>query len=305
MGTLVGHIVPGLALTLLGLWHSINTIRAYFLKGPPNFAVRFWHPWNSPPLKFKHVELIFILCFSVFAIIMQILDSPFLRFTFKLNNFEHATMFIHLAIFSGFTLCAELMQSLHILSGFAGVLVASVFGQELFLLHFHSADHVGIEGHYHGLLQLIVFISLIAALAATCFPTSLPAALVLSNSVVFQGCWFMNMGLMLYLPQFVPAGCSVRYTEDSRDDMLGAVVCGSQEADFRARALANLQFSWILAGILIFIGCISLKLAAKYRPRDVPVDYEQLQSKGPEVLIPMNSFKQADPWIVSVFWRIS
>lgn len=209
-------------------------------------------------------------------------------------------MFLHLAIFSGFTLFAELMQSFHILSGFAGVLVTSVFGQELFLLHFHSADHVGIEGHYHWLLQLIVFISLMAALAATCFPTSLPAALVLSNSVVFQGCWFMNMGLMLWLPQFVPAGCVVRSAEGSGDDMLGAVLCGSQEADLRARALANLQFSWILAGILIFIGCISLKLAAKYRPRDFPVDYEQLQSKGPDVHIPMNVYKQADPLIVSV-----
>ncbi|PON56980.1 hypothetical protein PanWU01x14_177100 [Parasponia andersonii] len=187
------------------------------------------------------------------------------------------------------------MQSLNILSGVAGFLVACVFGQELFLLHFHSADHVGIEGHYHWLLQLIVFISLMAALAATCFPTSFPAALVLSNSVVFQGCWFMNMGLMLWLPQFISAGCAVRLAEGTDDDMLGAVICGSREAELRARALANLQFSWILAGILIFTGCISLKLAAKYRPRDFPADYEQLQSKGPDVHIPTNSFQQAGP----------
>lgn len=286
---MIGHVVPGLALALLGLWHSINTIRSYFLKGPAHFTVRFWYPWNSPPSKFKHMELYFILSFSVFAIVMQILDFPFLHFAFKLDNFEHATMFLHLAIFSGFTLCAELVQSLHVLSGVIGVLVASVFGQELFLLHFHSADHVGIEGHYHWLLQLIVFASFMAALAATFFPSSLSAAFVLSNSVVFQGCWFFNMGLMLWIPQFVPAGCTMRLSDD---DMLGAVTCGSREADLRARALANLQFSWILAGIYIFTGCIALTLAAKYRPRDFPVEYEQLQSKGPEVHIAMSSFKQ-------------
>ncbi|PRQ23384.1 hypothetical protein RchiOBHm_Chr6g0260741 [Rosa chinensis] len=74
--------------------------------------------------------------------------------------------------------------------------MASIFCQELFLLHFHSTDHVGLEGHYHWLLQLIVFASVMAALAATCCQTSLLAALVLSISVVFQGCWFMNMGFI-------------------------------------------------------------------------------------------------------------
>ncbi|PRQ23347.1 hypothetical protein RchiOBHm_Chr6g0260341 [Rosa chinensis] len=38
-----------------------------------------------------------------------------------------------------------------------GLLMASVFCLELFLLHSHSTDHVGLEEHYHWLLQLIVF----------------------------------------------------------------------------------------------------------------------------------------------------
>ncbi|KAH7517910.1 uncharacterized protein LOC107435555 [Ziziphus jujuba] len=295
MGTFVGHIIPGLAFTLLGLWHTINTIRSYFLQGPSNFTVRFWYPLNSPPSKLKHLELIFILSFSLFAIFMQILDFPFLRFAFKLDNFEHATMFIHLALFAGFTFFAELIHSMQILSGVAGILVASVFGQELFLLHFHSTDHVGLEGHYHGLLQLIVFVSLIAALAASCFPTSLPAALVLSNSVVFQGCWFMNMGFMLWLPRFVPLGCNLNSAEGSSDDMLGAVICGSGDADFRARALANLQFSWILSGILIITGSMCLRSAAKFTPREPPNEYEQLRSRGADVQILMNCFKQTHP----------
>ncbi|PRQ23367.1 hypothetical protein RchiOBHm_Chr6g0260561 [Rosa chinensis] len=95
-------------------------------------------------------------------------------------------MFLHLTIFAGFTLSAEFINSFQILSGVVGLLMASVFCQELFLLHFHSTDHVGLEGHYHWLLQLIVFASVMAALAATCCRTSLPAALVLFISVVFQ-----------------------------------------------------------------------------------------------------------------------
>ncbi|KAF3435657.1 hypothetical protein FNV43_RR22748 [Rhamnella rubrinervis] len=139
------------------------------------------------------------------------------------------------------------------------------FGQELFLLHFHSADHVGLEGHYRWLLQVIVFVSLIAALAATCFLTSLPAALVLSNSV------------------------------GSSPDMLGAVSCGSSENDLRARALANLQFSWVLSGILILTGCTCLKFATKFAPREPSIEYEQLHSRGTDAPIAMNGFKQTHP----------
>ncbi|RVW61268.1 hypothetical protein CK203_020707 [Vitis vinifera] len=197
MGTFVGHLVPGLALTLLGLWHTINTIRAYALKGSTNFTVKFWYPFNSP--------------------------------------------------FPNLNLC---------------------FWSRTFLAPFHSTDHVGLEGHYHWLLQLIVLVSLVAALAATSFPTSFPAALVLSTAVVFQGCWFMNMGFMLWVPEFVPKGCKVQLTFSS-DSMHGAVACGSHDADLRARALANMHSK---AG---------------------SIEYEQLHSGVPNVPIAIDGFKEA------------
>ena len=107
------------------------------------FAVRFWYPFNGPLSRFKHLELIFILSFTLVAIFMQVLDLIFLHSPFKLDSFEHANIFLHLAIFSGFNLFAELTQSSEILSTVPGILVASVFGQELFLLYFHLVDHVG------------------------------------------------------------------------------------------------------------------------------------------------------------------
>ncbi|XWS40370.1 hypothetical protein CRYUN_Cryun18bG0135400 [Craigia yunnanensis] len=226
---------------------------------------------------------------------MQVLDLPFLRSPFELDSFEHASIFLHLAIFAGYTLSAELTRSSEILSAVPGILVASVFGQELFLLHFHSADHVGLEGHYHWLLQLIVFVSLLAALAAMFLPTSFSSVLLLSISVVFQGCWFMNMGFMLWTPEFVPQGCIMQLAESSSDSMHGAVTCNSHEADVRARALANLQFSWILSGILIFTGITCLKFAEKCTPRAQSTEYEQLQIRGRDVPITIDSFKQADP----------
>ncbi|KAF5745653.1 transmembrane protein 45A [Tripterygium wilfordii] len=297
MGTFIGHIGPGLALSFLGLWHAVNTIRTYCLRSSDKFTVKFWYPLYGPVSNLKYMELALILSFSLLAIFMQVLDFPSLRFAFKLDNFEHASMFLHLVIFAGFTLLTELTQSSDILSGVTGILAASVFGQELFLLHFHSADHVGLEGHYHWLLQLIVFLSLLAALAATAFPNSFPAALVLSLSVIFQGCWFVNMGFMLWVPEFVPKGCYMQMARtNTADNILGAVTCGSHEADLRAKSLANLQFSWIIGGILAFTGFLCLKLAGTpSSPGRQSTEYEQLHNKVADVPITIEGFKQYHP----------
>lgn len=294
MGTFLGHFVPGLALVILGLWHTINTIRSYYLKGSANFISRFWYPFNNSLLKLKEIQLVLLLSFSLLALILQVLDYPLLRLSFNLINFEHATMFLHLAIFSGFALLAELTQLSDSVFPLIGITASSVFGQELFLLHFHSTDHVALEGQYHELLQLIVLISLLAAIATTVFPASFPAALVLPLSVVFQGCWFINMGFMLWVPKFVPQGCFVQLEKASSGEMVhGAVSCTSPEADFRARALANLQFSWILAGILLVTGGFCLIFARKGSPRVAQLRaYEQLQSRTPDSPVTIDCFKQ-------------
>ncbi|KAK9053374.1 hypothetical protein SSX86_030007 [Deinandra increscens subsp. villosa] len=294
MGTLAGHLVPGSALALLGLWHVINTVRAYHLKGPNHFRSSFWHPFMSPFSKFAYTELIFITFFSVFFIIMQVLDYPLFSFAFKLNNYEHATMFLHLMIFASFTLITVITHKSDILFEVSGVLAASVFGQELFLLHCHSADHVGLEGHYHSLMQLIVFVSLLSALSTTVFPSSFPSSLVLSISVLFQGLWFINMGLMLWVPEFVPKGCTIRLGHGGDSDMHGAVMCGTNKAGLRARALANLQFSWILAGIMISVGCICLFSSKKITPRVQSSEYERLNSRVAEIPLSVTGFKQVN-----------
>lgn len=296
MGTFVGHLVPGLALACFGFWHVFNTVRAYYINGSAKFTSRFWYPFGSPICKLKYLELILVLSFSVLAIFMQILDFPSLHFAFKLDNFEHATMFLHVAIFSGFTLFAELNHLSEIMSGVSGVLAASVFAQEIFLLHYHSTDHVGLEGHYHWLLQLIVWVSLFAALVAVNCPASFPAALVLSVSVILQGCWFIVMGFMLWVPTFIPQGCVPQLNNASSSGIMrGAVICESHEASFRAKALANLQFSWILSAVFIVVAGICLNFSRIPAPRGPSTDYEQLQPRGADVPFVIMELKQIRP----------
>lgn len=280
MGTFLGHLLPGLALASLGLWHITNILRIYFMKGSSKFMLRFWYPLRCPLWMLEHLELVLILLFSLFSILIQIVDFQHLHFFFKLDNVEHATMFVVLVIFTSFTLFTELSHLSETMLGVSCVLLSSIFGQELFLLHYHSTDHVGLEGHYHWLMQLIVCVSFLAALYAMASPSSFPAALILSISVVFQGFWFINMGFMLWLPDFVAPGCATQPMSPSNSVMHGAVVCETKEAESRARALANLQFCWILSSILVFVAVSCIAFGRKVTRRRQSLDYEELSTPG-------------------------
>lgn len=291
------HLIAGLALASLGLWHTFNTVKAYYSNGSAKFVLRTWYPFKSPLRKLENLELILILTFSILSIFTQILDPKLMHFSFKLQNLEHATMFLHLAIFAGFTLFAEFSNSSKILHSVSGVLASSVFAQELFLLHYHSTNHLGIEGHYHWLFELIVCVSFLSAVAATVSPTNFPASLVLSISIVLQGCWFMIMALMLWVPSFVPQGCIPQLDGSSSSSIRhGAVICENPEADFRARALANLQLSWIISAVLFFVAALSLAMARSPTFRGLPSnDYEQLSSRVADVPLSVTAFKQSRP----------
>ncbi|XP_004248750.1 uncharacterized protein [Solanum lycopersicum] len=293
MGTFLGHLVPGLALALLGFWHTISTIRANYHNGTTKFKSRFWYPFKATPFPtLQHIDLILVLSFSLFCIVIQFIDLPSLHLSLKLHNIEHATMFLHLTVFAGFTLLAEISNLHEILHGILGILAMSIFGQELFLLHYHSTDHVGLEGHYHWLLQLVVCIALISAVVVTCFPSCFPAALVLSISVIFQGVWFMNMGFSLWFPHFVPQGCVMQSSEGPENSSVhGAIMCQTDEADTRARAMANLQFSWVIAAILILVSGISLMFAKNRADRTLLSKYEQLQNRGRDNPVTINCLK--------------
>lgn len=69
------------------------------------------------------------------------------------------------------------------------------------------------------------------------------------------------MGFALWVPTLVPKGCHVKN---------GEVACGSEEITKRAMAMANLEFSWAVAGVWILAAFLSLKLNWK-------LDYRQLQ----------------------------
>ena len=58
--------------------------------------------------------------------------------------------------------------------------------------------------------------------------------------------WFIHIGFMLWIPAFIPKGFQMERTEGH-----DVVKCASQVATMHAKAIANLQFNWYLASILV------------------------------------------------------
>ena len=256
MGTLIGHVAPGVGFMLIGLWHLLNTIKAYGRQGDRDFVSRPWFPAAPPGHPRRRAELYLIISGSLLSIASELFIFPHQHHPFvsraalsipaqHLNNFEHSTISLFLLMYASVAVLEDRgVLNLNLAGGFVHSLGSLAFAVELLLFHLHSADHMGLEGHYHWLLQLIVSACLVFTLVEIHTPRSFLASLGRATSIVFQGIWFIQMGLVLWVPRFTPTGCAMRDEGYHR-----LVRCEGEAASHRAKALATLQFAWYLAAL--------------------------------------------------------
>lgn len=169
MGSLVGHVLPGFAFLALGLWHLFNNIKLFCLH-PNRFNSSTWFPIS----KFRHLELYLIMVSSSISISMELFIGPRRHHPFDtdgtipsnhLRNFEHSFISMSFLVYAVFALVLDRAQPKAAASeGLTYLAAAAAFTQQLILFHFHSTDHMGVEGQYHLILQLIIFVSLLTTL---------------------------------------------------------------------------------------------------------------------------------------------
>lgn len=258
MGTLVGHVAPGLGFLLLGLWHLFNHIKLHCLN-PNSYTSPPWFPTS----KSKYLELFLIMAASTASVAMELfigperhqpLDSDGTIPSNHLHNFEHSSISLTFFTYAAFSIILDKkIQNTQTKHALTQLLASVAFAQQLLLFHLHSADHMGPEGQYHLLLQLLVFVSLTTTLLGICFPKSFLVSFARSVSIYFQGLWLIVMGFALWTPELIPKGC---YMNDEEGHMV--VRCHDHESVHRANSLVNIQFSWFI--ILVTIFSVSLYL---------------------------------------------
>lgn len=253
MGAFLGHLVPGLAFFLVGAWHLFNIMRTY-ARSPRHFRSQPWWPAARAGQR-RYAELYAIIFAALFDIAVELVVSPHFKPLADgkipanhLNNFEHAAMLLLFLIYGLVALVAESTDALPLPDGFLHVLSAVCYALEYLLFTFHSTTHMGLEGHFHALLLQTIAVTVAGLLIEAWKPTNVVPAIVRSAAMVFQGVWFIQTGATLYLAPLVPSGCV-----GVHDVPHGGVKCESAEALHRATGIANLQFAWWLAAVVVLI----------------------------------------------------
>ncbi|CAD5171937.1 unnamed protein product [Musa acuminata subsp. malaccensis] len=299
MGTLVGHVAPGFGFLVIGLWHLFNHIKLYCTH--PNSYIS--HPWFCAP-KLKHLELYLIILGSIASISMELIIGPEAHQPFDadgtipsnhLHNFEHASISLSLLIYAWFAIALDRTRPRPRLHGeMTMLLAAAAFAQQLLMFHLHSADHMGVEGQYHQLLQAVIAVSLATTLLGVALPRSFPVSFVRSASIAFQGVWFVVMGIMLWTPSLIPKGCFMNREEGHR-----VVRCRSDEALHRAKSLVNLQFSWYMAATAVFSMLLYLFLSHSYteEPQYLPLVVNDGAQEEEEDLESQKTLTESDSFV--------
>ncbi|XP_074292610.1 uncharacterized protein LOC141619493 [Silene latifolia] len=274
MGTLIGHVGPGFGFFVIGLWHLYQNLRLLALKGPSMYKSRPWFPSDHGLL--RRLELYLIITGCSLSVAMELFIGPEKHQPFDsdgtipsnhLHNFEHSSISLTFLVYAFFALVLDKWATRPVpaqqdVLQFMGALA---FAQQLLLFHLHSTDHMGVEGQYHWLLQLVVFVSLATTLLGIGRgAASFVVAFVRSLSIMFQGVWLMVMGFALWTPGLIAKGCFMHLEEGHK-----VVRCDGEESLHRAKALVNIQFSWFLILLAVFAAASYMFMMIVYGNRTV------------------------------------
>ncbi|KAJ4754230.1 Plant viral-response family protein-like [Rhynchospora pubera] len=164
---MIGHAGPGIGFLLIGLWHLYNHIKLYSLR-PKTYVAPPWFPNR----KLRYLELILIIGGSLLSIAAELFIGPEKHQPFDsdgtipsnhLHNFEHAAISFTFLVYASFAVYFDRMK-MKMGDSMTQILAGIAFAQQYLLFHLHSADHMGIEGQYHWLLQLVIVVSLATTL---------------------------------------------------------------------------------------------------------------------------------------------
>ncbi|KAH6765870.1 hypothetical protein C2S52_016853 [Perilla frutescens var. hirtella] len=267
-----GHVSLGLAFLIIGIWHLFNSIKHHSQSHlhPKTYISLPWYP--AP--RFKYLEPITIIFVTTIFIAMELLvgrhpTAPDGTIPAKnLRHLEHSIIALSFSLYASFAILLDRISPPAQL-GLLHLMQAMAFAQQLLILHLHSTDHMGVEGQYHWLLQIVTSISLIATLLVIGNPRSFLSSFVRGFSVVFEGVWLLVMGVMLWTPEWLPKGCYLK-SEVGRD----VVLCRGDRALDRAKALVNLEFGLCLIVLTVFVMVFYLVVIKLY-PQE-KVEYRSL-----------------------------
>lgn len=285
MGTLVGHIVPSLVLVAVGLWHLLSVFTNY-AKAPREYVARAWHPATWLPNRGKHIELYLLVVFIPVAIFYElgistnfqaIVDGAIPKN--RVTSFEHSTTLIMFWIFAVVVLVSETTAALPFPSDAPFLFSSMAFGLECLSVTHEAARNQGLESQCNLLLAYIAGLCAVASGLLALRPKLFLVDVVLCMGIILQGTWLFQIGLYLYVEDYIPEGC--HYRLDLPTGIDGSTVCDVEVSRIRAVALMNLAFNFHVIMVVCFSVLVFALVAKVFGVRRVGPGYDPI-SRDPD-----------------------
>ncbi|KAJ7551866.1 hypothetical protein O6H91_06G033000 [Diphasiastrum complanatum] len=253
MGTLAGHLVPGLYLAVVGIWHLFAAINSY-LKSPREYSARIWHPVAWLPGRAKHLELYAHIVLIPLAIAYEFLVTnnfeKLVRVSvpaFRVTDYQHVALLFIFWLFAAIVLIGDTTSLLPLPAEAYFLLSGVVFAMEWIVM---VNEGQGLEGKCNSLLAGIAAVCAGTATLLSFHPKAFLADLLLCGAVFLQGLWMIQSGLSLYIEIFIPDGC--HRLLDLPGGIDGSTRCDLEEAKTRALSLMDLAFIFHVTIAVVF-----------------------------------------------------
>ncbi|KAK1369808.1 Plant viral-response family protein [Heracleum sosnowskyi] len=231
----------------MGTYNLIFAMKNY-LKSPPHYSAKPYHPLNSAVSFKKHTQLFLMLIFLSISFIHQTLISTDTDLLLKGSTPVHKFISLQYAavILLFIVLCVSLLvsESTQLLP-FSNDLFFGVASGIFFLEYYVSFSAAefqisDLQAHCDSVSGRISALSSLLCFLLACFPKLFVADVALSASLILQGFWAMQTGLTLYVDAFVPEGCHKLL--DVVSGVEGSTRCDLDDSKFRAVAILDLMF---------------------------------------------------------------
>ncbi|KAK4802037.1 hypothetical protein SAY86_000240 [Trapa natans] len=190
------------------MWHLFNHIRLH-ARSPSSYS----SPTLFPTQGIRHLELFLIM--SASTVSGPAAHSSGSIPSNHLHNFEHSLISISFFTYAVVALIFDRAAAppavldprkarSRVVLGLTQLVTAVAFSLQLLLFHLYSTDHMGLEGQYHLLLQVVIIVSLATTLIRIGHPRSFLVAFLRSPRDMVDGYgghavdpWTYTKGLLL------------------------------------------------------------------------------------------------------------
>ncbi|KAL2649885.1 hypothetical protein R1flu_018013 [Riccia fluitans] len=266
MGTLTGHMIPAFFFFTFGLWHLFSASVSY-LRHPRDYCARAWQPVPFVTGKLRSLELYVLLITIPIAIFYELeISTSFSPFEdgvipiYRIASFQHSVVLLMFWLFAALVLISESSSALPLPYELPFVLIGLAFLVELTVMGQEASLNAGLEGKCYTLLSFAIGVSAVCAFLLAWQPRAFFVDFMFCMSLLLQGTWLFQIGLSLYVEDFIPEGC--HRLQDLPVGVNGSTQCDLEEAKLRARGLMAFAFNCHVTLVVLF-GVFALGMVAR------------------------------------------